>query len=215
MRTSPQRGRFHTPKVRRGFTFHFQNVHRATVRVIRPTQIKCAEDSRSFSKRAPRHSESDSTHLKTETAQRVHFAFTSHFQNVHRATARAIRPTRSAQRAHFAFQNTHRATARAIRPTQSAQGFSLHSLCICNMCTAPQRERFDPIPAPQREQLDPPKALRLPRHRRARSKVLRLPRILRDEFCTTSSKVLRLSRKVTLQRHARSSKCRACHDFRI
>ena len=115
-------------------------------------------------------------------------------QNARRATARAIRPTQSAQRVHFACskcrfdppkvrrgftsrsQNAHRATARAIRPTQSA----LRVHFVFSKCAPRHRESdwtrpkcakgslciFNKRTAPQREQFDPPKVLRLPRHRR-------------------------------------------------
>ena len=142
MRAAPQREQFDPPKARRGFASRAQNAHRTTVRAIRPTQ-SAQRVHFAFSKRAPRHSESDSTHPKCAEGSLCIFkmcaapqrkrcdppsvrrGFTLHFQNMHRATARAIRPTQSAQRLHFALtlhlQNVHRATARAIGPTQSAQ----------------------------------------------------------------------------------------------
>ena len=95
MRTVP-------PRARRGFTLRAQHAQRATARAIRPAQS--AQRVRfACSKCAPRHSESDLT-------PKVRRGFASHAQNARRATARAS-PS----------QNVHRATARAIRPTQSAQ----------------------------------------------------------------------------------------------
>ena len=141
--------------------------------------------------------------------------FTLRAQNAHRATARASRPAQSAQRVHFAIsrceprhsesdlthpkrtkgsQKVHRATARAIRPAKARRGFTLQS----------------------------------PNAHHAAARALRLPRLLHaswkhcacHEICTKSSKVLRLprnlheqlKREMTLQRHAKRSKCCACHE---
>ena len=127
--------------------------------------------------------------------------------NVHRATARSIRPAQSAQ-------NAHRATARATRLAQSAQRvhFAISkceprrsesdstrpkrakgSLCDLKMCTAPQRERFNPPKVRRGFTLQSPnahhaasratrplKVLRLPRNLHASWKVLRLPRNLHE-----------------------------------
>ena len=158
---------------------HFQYVRRATARTIRPTQ-SAQRAHFAFSTCAPRHSESDSTHPKCAEGslcifnmraapQRERFdppkvrrRFTLHFQNTirptHSATARAIRPTQSAQRARFAFsicaphhsENDSAHFAFSTCAPRHSESDSTHpkcaegSLCIFNMRAAPQRERFDP-----------------------------------------------------------------------
>ena len=163
------------------------------------------------SKRAPRHSESDLTHpkraegslrmLKMRTApqrERVRRGFASRSQNVHRGTARAIRPAQSAQR-----ENVHRATARTISMSQRracheicsqahskcaphhSESDSTHPKCaegslrVLTMCTAPQRDRACHEIQPKR------------------------------------SKVLRLSRKVSLPQTQNHPNCWTCHEIQI
>ena len=67
--------------------------------------------------------------------------FTLRAQNVHRATARAIRPTRCAQRVHFACSKcAPRHSESDLTHPKCAEG----SFRVLKMRTAPQRERFDP-----------------------------------------------------------------------
>ena len=128
-RTTPQRERFDPPKARRGFALRAQNVHRATVRAIRPT--RCAQGLRMLKMRtAPQRERFD--------PPKVRRWFASHAQNVHRATARAIRPTQSAQRVRFACSKCapRHSESDSTHP-KCAEG----SLRVLKMCAAPQRER--------------------------------------------------------------------------
>ena len=70
------------------------------------------------------------------SCQRVHFA-----RSTHRGTARAIRPTQSAKRVHFACSKRapRHSDSNLTRP-KCAEG----SRRLLKMCTVPQRERFDP-----------------------------------------------------------------------
>ena len=223
MSTAPQRERFDPPKARRGFASRSQNSHRTTARAIRPTQ-SAQRVHFAFSKCAPRNSESDSTHPKCAEGSLCVFKMCT-------APQRAMRPTQSAQRVHFAprhsesnsthpkcaegslcthfacakcaprhsesdrthpkcakgslhFQQMHHATARASRPTQSAAP-----------ATTSARKLESAAPA-------------------TKSARKALKRCACHEICTKSSKVLRLSLKITLQRHAKRSKCCACHALR-
>ena len=175
-----------------------QTVLRATVKAIQPTQ----------------------------NAQRVQLRS----QNAHRATARATRLAQSAQTVQFAISKCapRHGESDPTRPKR-ADG----SVCDLKMRTAPQRERFDQPKVRRRLSLRSPNAHRATGRATRPIKVLRLPRNLHEstapatksarkalkccachEMCTNSSKVLRLSRKMTLQRHAESSKCCACHVIR-
>ena len=160
MRTAPQRKRFGPPKVRRGFTSHAQNARRTTATAIRPAQ-SAQRAHFAFSNRAPRHSESDSTHPKRADGSlcifkmrtvpqrercdppKVRRGLTLPFQNTHRATARAIRPTQSAQKVHFTFAS---ATARAIGPTQMLRLLRhARKYCACHeICTKSSKVRRMP-----------------------------------------------------------------------
>ena len=67
--------------------------------------------------------------------------FTLRAQNVHRAAARAIRPTQAAQRVRFACSKcAPRHSESGLTYPKCAEG----SLCMLKMRAAPQRERFDP-----------------------------------------------------------------------
>ena len=114
-------------------------------------------------------------------------------QNAHRATARATRPAQSSQRVHFAISQCEprRSESDSTHP-KHAKG----SHCDLKMCTAPQRERFDPTKVrgsrvhfaiskshhATARVTRPIKVLRLPRNLRATWKVLRLPRDLREKL---------------------------------
>ena len=123
---------------------------------------------------------------------KVRRGLTSRSQNVHRATARAIRPTQSAQRVHFLFSKVCTAPQRErCDPPKVRRGFTLHSLCAPRhsesdwdhpKCANGSLCIFNKCTAPQREQVDPSKVLRLPRHGRASSKVRRLPRNLHEKL---------------------------------
>ena len=164
MRTASGRERFDPPKVRRGFgSLRVGKMCTAPPRE-RSTRPKCAEGSLSTFKMctAPQRERFDPPKVR-----RGHFAF----QHAHRATARAIHPkcAEGSLCSHFAFAECapRHSESDCAPPIKCAKG----SLCIFKKCTAPQREQYDP-----------PKVLRLPRHRRASSKVLRLPRNLHEKL---------------------------------
>ena len=147
MRAAPQRDRFDPPKVRRSyFALSKCAPHH---NMSNSTHPMCAE----CSKCAPRHSESNLTPKCAEGSLRmlttrappqrerldppkVRRRFASLWQNVRRATARAISLSQSDALATKSTprrtQNAHRTTTRAI-----PEG----SLRVLKMCTAPQLER--------------------------------------------------------------------------
>ena len=124
IRTAPQRERFDTHDLRRGFAALKTNSHGATARALRharsPQRVHRAQD-----KFARRHSESAST--RTISALKT---------NSHGATGHA----RSPQRVHraqdkFARRHSESASTRTI-PAEGSSGSR-------QIRTAPQRERFD------------------------------------------------------------------------
>ena len=154
IRTAPQRERFDTHDLRRGFAELKTNSHGATARALRrarsPQRVRRAQ-----AKFARRHSESASTrtisaeglpssrHIRT-APQRERFDTHDRFAELkthsHGATARALRHARSPQRvrraqAKFARRHSESASTRTI----SAEG----SPSSRQILTAPQRERFD------------------------------------------------------------------------
>ena len=119
IRTAPQRERFDTHDLRRGFAATKTDAHGATAR----------------DKFARRHSESASTRtISAEGSPR------SCKTNSHGATARALRHARSPQRVHraqdkFARRHSESASTRTISAEGSPRSRQIR--------TAPQRERFD------------------------------------------------------------------------
>ena len=179
-----------------------------------PTRVSCHisryvyRHDFAISKCAPHHGKSNSTHpkcaevslcdLKMCTApQRDRFdppkvrrGFTLQAQNVLRSTAKAIQPIQSAQRVHFAIST--------CAPRHSESDSTVHF--AVSKC-APRAARST----------RPLKVLRVPQNVRSSWKVLRLPQNMNQkalkccashEICTNSSKVLRLSRKLALQRQS-------------
>ena len=157
-RTAPQRERFDTHDLRRGFIGLKTDAHGATARAIRharsPQRVHRAQD-----KFARRHGESASTRRisaegsprsrQIRTApQRERFdthdlrrGFAALKTNSHGATARALRHARSPQRVHRAQDKlARRHSESASTRTISAEGGSPRSRQIR---AAPQRERFD------------------------------------------------------------------------
>ena len=156
-RMAPQRERFDTHDLRRGFIGLKTDAHGATARAIRharsPQRVHRAQD-----KFARRHSESASTRRisaegsprsrQIRTApQRERFdthdlrrGFAALKTNSHGATARALRHARSPQRVHraqdkFARRHSESASTRTISAEGSPRSRQIR--------TAPQRERFD------------------------------------------------------------------------
>ena len=156
-RTAPQRERFDTHDLRRGFIGLKTDAHGATARAIRharsPQRVHRAQD-----KFARRHSESASTRRfsaeglprsrQIRTApQRERFdthdlrrGFAKVKTNSHGATARALRHARSPQRVRqgqdkFARRHSESASTRTISAEGSPRSRQIR--------TAPQRERFD------------------------------------------------------------------------
>ena len=156
-RTAPQRERFDTRALRRGFIGLKTDAHGAAARAIRharsPQRVRRAQD-----KFARRHSESASTRTisaeglqrsrQIRTApQRERFdthgprrGFIGLKTNSHGAAARALRHARSPQRVRraqdkFARRRSESASTRTI-PAEGSSGSR-------QIRTAPQRERFD------------------------------------------------------------------------
>ena len=156
-RTAPQRERFDTHDLRRGFIGLKTDAHGATARANRharsPQRVHRAQD-----KLARRHSESASTRRisaegsprsrQIRTApQRERFdthdlrrGFIGLKTDAHGATARALRHARSPQRVHraqdkFARRHSESASTRTISAEGSPRSRQIR--------TAPQRERFD------------------------------------------------------------------------
>ena len=156
-RTAPQRERFDTHDLRRGFIGLKTDAHGATARAIRharsPQRVHRAQD-----KFARRHSESASTRRisaeglprsrQIRTApQRERFdthdlrrGFAKVKTNSHGATARALRRAGSPQRVRqgqdkFARRHSESASTRTISAEGSPRSRQIR--------TAPQRERFD------------------------------------------------------------------------
>ena len=177
-RTAPQRERFDTHDLRRGFIGLKTDAHGATARAIRharsPQRVRRAQD-----KFARRHSESALTRRisaegsprsrQIRTApQRERFdthdllrRFAALKTNSHGAAARALRHARSPQRVRraqdkFARRHSESASTRTV-PAEDSSGSR-------QVRTAPQRERFDTHDlrrgfaairtAPQRERFD-------------------------------------------------------------
>ena len=156
-RTAPQRERFDTHDLRRGFIGLKTDAHGATARAIRharsPQRVHRAQD-----KFARRHSESASTRRisaegsprsrQIRTApQRERFdthdlrrGFAATKTDSRGATARALRHARSPQKVHraqdkFARRHSESASTRTISAEGSPRSRQIR--------TAPQRERFD------------------------------------------------------------------------
>ena len=157
IRTAPQRERFDTHDLRRGFIGLKTNSHGATARALRhagsPQRVRQGQD-----KFARRHSESASTRTisaegsprsrQIRTApQRERFdthdlrrGFAKVKTNSHGATARALRHARSPQMVRqgqdkFARRHSESASTRTISAEGSPRSRQIR--------TAPQRERFD------------------------------------------------------------------------
>ena len=157
IRTAPQRERFDTQDLRRGFAKVKTNSHGATARALRharsPQRVRQGQD-----KFARRHSESASTRRisaegsprsrQIRTApQRERFdthelrrGFAKVKTNSHGATARALRHAGSPQRVRraqdkFARRHSESASTRTISAEGSPRSRQIR--------TAPQRERFD------------------------------------------------------------------------
>ena len=153
-RTAPQRERFDTHDLRRGFIGLKTDAHGATARAIRharsPQRVHRAQD-----KFARRHSESASTRrISAEGSPRsrqirtapqrerfdTHRGFIGLKTNSHGATARALRHAGSPQRVRqgqdkFARRHSESASTRTISAERSPRSRQIR--------TAPQRERFD------------------------------------------------------------------------
>ena len=127
-------------------------------------------------------------------------------QNVHCATARATRPAQSAQS-----QNVSRTTARETRPTQSGHTQRVHfAISKC----APRHSESDSTH--QRAAPATKSARKLESTAPATESARKaLKCCVCHEICTQSSEVLRLSRKIALQPHAKRSKCCAYHEIGI
>ena len=126
MCSAPQRKRFDPPKVRRRFTLRSQ---------------------------APRHSQSDSIHLKRAEGSLCDLRTRTAPQR----EARATRPTQSAQRVHFAISKREPRHSEPTHPKHAegrhSESNSTHpnsgegSLCGLQMCTAPERPAQSAAPA--------------------------------------------------------------------
>ena len=114
----------------KGFTVRSQHVHRAQRKRFSPQKGSLCDLNMCT---APQRDRFDPPKVRRGIALRS--------QNAHRATARASRPTQSAQMVHF---------ARSTCAPRHSESDSTHPKCaegslrFLKMCTAPQRERFDP-----------------------------------------------------------------------
>ena len=128
-RTAPQRERFDTHDLRRGFIGLKTDAHGATARAIRharsPQRVHRAQD-----KFARRHSESAST-------RRISAEGSPRSRQIRTAPQRERFDTHDLRRGFAALKtNSHGATARALRHARSQR-------VLRQIRTAPQRERFD------------------------------------------------------------------------
>ena len=155
IRTAPQRERFDTHNLRRGFAELKTHSHGATARALRhaqsPQRVRRAQDtfarrhSESASRRTISAERSPSSRQIRTAPQREHFdthnlrrGFAELKTHSHGATARALRHAQSPQRVRRAqdtFARRHSERTRTI----SAEG----SPSSRHIRTAPQRERFD------------------------------------------------------------------------
>ena len=156
---------------------------------------------------------------------KVRRRFALRSQNAHRATARAIRPTQSAQKVHFACSK--------CAPRHSGSDLTR----MLKMRAAPQRERVDPpkvrrgFASPSQNahrttaraisvsQSDVPATKSTPRCQStapATKFARKAPKCRAcHEIQPKRSKVLRLSRKASLQQTQNHPNCWTCHEIQL